>query len=258
MQPTILVVDDDNEIRDLLGQYLRKSDFQVHLAANGSQMMEVLYASHVDLIILDVMLPGDDGVTLCRRLRNRDDKLGNLSVLMLTARKDPIDRITGLEIGADDYLSKPFVPRELLARIRAVLRRARGQPQGQLADNAPAFRFGHWQLDCAQRELYDARGRQVTLTGGEYRLLRVFVGHPKRVLSRDRLLELTQGRDAEPFDRSIDVLVSRLRQRLRDDGRNLQLIKTVRGEGYVFASDVDQMTHAPSAGRRTEPLRAFR
>jgi two-component system, OmpR family, response regulator len=234
----ILIVDDDRELRELLAEYLRKNGFQVSAAADGRQMYQALAVEPVDLIVLDLMLPGEDGLVLCRNLRA--GKAGTTPVLMLTARSDDTDRIVGLEMGADDYLGKPFVSRELLARIRAILRRTRMLPPNlRITEPARTLAFGQWRLDTTARHLIDDAGTIVSLSGAEYRLLCVFLELPQRVLSRDQLLNLTQGRDAEVFDRSIDLLVSRLRQRLRDDAREPRYIKTVRSEGYVFSAAVD-------------------
>ncbi len=233
----ILVVDDDRDIRELITDYLMKSGYRATGAANGREMRAVLSSSQVDLVVLDIMMPGDDGLTLCRQLRS--DPQQNLPVLMLTARSEETDRILGLEMGADDYLIKPFVARELLARIKAILRRTRALPPNlHITEAGRIIAFGEWQLDTSARHLLDSDGVIVALSGAEYRLLRVFLDHPQRVLNRDQLLNLTQGRDAELFERSIDLLVSRLRQRLREDAREPAYIKTVRSEGYVLASTV--------------------
>jgi two-component system, OmpR family, response regulator len=228
----ILIVDDDAEIRSLLSQYLVKNGLRVTAVAEGRGMWQALEAGRVDLIVLDLMMPGDDGLTLCRNLRA---KSVDTPVIMLTARGEETDRIVGLEMGADDYLAKPFSPRELLARIKAILRRARSLPENLRADNTRQLRFADWVLDTVQRQLVSAAGVVTPLSGAEYRLLRIFLGHPNRVLNRDQLVDLTQGKEADPLDRSIDVQVSRLRQRLGDDPREPRLIKTVRGEGYVLA-----------------------
>ena len=234
----ILVVDDDREIRDLVSSYLRKNGLRVDVAPDGRHMRAFLEANTVDLIVLDLMMPGDDGLVLCRELRAGKHKA--TPVIMLTARGDETDRIIGLEMGADDYLAKPFAARELLARIKSVLRRARMLPPNlRVTEAAPILSFGDWKLDTVGRNLLDKDGTTIALSGAEYRLLRVFVDHPQRVLSRDQLLNLTQGREAELFDRSIDLLVSRLRQRLNEDAREPAYIKTVRSEGYVFAMPVD-------------------
>ncbi|NRO98749.1 response regulator [Paraburkholderia sp. NMBU_R16] len=233
----ILIVDDDRGIRELVGTYLEKQGMRVTLAANGREMRARLEDGAPDLIVLDLMLPGEDGLALCRELRV--GKFRAVPVVMLTARDEEADRILGLEMGADDYLPKPFAVRELLARIRSVLRRTRMLPPGmQVTETAQMLAFGDWRLDTTARHLLDAQGTMVALSGAEYRLLRVFLDHPQRVLTRDQLLNLTQGRQADPFDRSIDLLVSRLRQRLRDVAREPRYIKTLRSEGYVFASSV--------------------
>jgi len=188
-------------------------------------------------VVLDIMMPGDDGLTLCRQLRSGQHK--DLPILMLTARHDDMDRILGLEMGADDYVVKPFVARELLARIKAIMRRFRTLPPNlQVTEAGRIIAFGDWQLDTSARHLLDPTGTIVALSGAEYRLLRVFVDHPQRVLTRDQLLNFTQGRDAELFERSIDLLVSRVRQRLNEDARTPLYIKTVRSEGYVFSMPV--------------------
>ncbi|MGO4172880.1 response regulator [Bosea sp. TAF32] len=237
----VLVVDDDREIRDLVSSYLKKNGLRVTTAADGRQMRAYLEADRVDLIVLDLMMPGDDGLVLCRELRAGKHKA--TPILMLTARSDDTDRIVGLEMGADDYLAKPFVARELLARIKAILRRTRMLPPNlQVTEAGQLIAFGDWQLDTTARHLLDKEGTAVALSGAEYRLLRVFLDHPQRVLSRDQLLNLTQGRESELFDRSIDLLVSRVRQRLRDDAREPAYIKTVRSEGYVLAMPVEIVT----------------
>ena len=230
----LLIVDDDKEIRNLLTDYLEQADYRVSAVGDGKAMRRVLEANRIDLVILDLMLPGEDGLTLCRELRGKT----NLPVLMLTARGDEVDRIIGLEMGADDYLAKPFNPRELLARIKSVVRRAQALPPNMESDKVHTLRFAGWTLDVATRNITAADGLVVPLSGAEYRLLRVFLDHPQRVLAREQLLELANGREAILFDRSIDVLVGRLRKRLRDDSREPVLIKTVRGEGYVLATSV--------------------
>jgi len=240
----ILIVDDDPDIRTLLAEYLEKQGLKVRVAANGRQMRTTLDSGPCDLLILDLMLPGEDGLTLCRDLRAGDHRA--LPILMLTARNEDADRILGLEMGADDYLTKPFTPRELLARIRAILRRSRMLPPNfRRLETARVIAFGVWRLDTIGRHLLDDCGTMVALSGGEYRLLRVFLDHPQRVMNRDQLLNLSQGREAEAFDRSIDILVSRLRQRLRDDPREPRYIKTVRSEGYVFSAAVDPQMSVP-------------
>jgi two-component system, OmpR family, response regulator len=240
----ILVVDDDAEIRELLTEYLKKNGFAVTAAADGRQMRAALATATFDLIVLDLMLPGEDGLVLCRDLRATG--ANPVPILMLTARSDEADRIIGLEMGADDYLAKPFAARELLARIRTVLRRTRMLPPNlRSGDPARWWVFGAWRLDTTARHLLDSGGTVISLSGAEYKLLRVFLDHPQRVLNRDQLLSLTQGREADVFDRSIDLLVSRLRQRLRDHAREPHYIKTVRSEGYVFASAVETYKECP-------------
>ncbi|MFJ1299908.1 response regulator [Pseudomonadota bacterium AL_CKDN230030165-1A_HGKHYDSX7] len=234
----VMIVDDDREIRELAGNFLRKNGLQVTFAADGRQMWSQLASTAVDLIVLDIMMPGDDGLVLCRELRS--GKYRKIPVLLLTARGDDMDRVLGLEMGADDYLVKPFVARELLARIKAILRRTRMLPPNfQVTEPGRHLRFGDWRLDTTARHLLDSDDTIVSLSGAEYRLLRVFLDHPQRVLNRDQLLNLTQGREADFLGRSIDLLVSRLRQRLREDAREPAFIKTVRSEGYVFAAPVE-------------------
>jgi two-component system, OmpR family, response regulator len=233
-RPHLLIVDDDREIRGLLAQYLEKHEFRTTAVPDGKEMRRVLERSHVDLVVLDLMLPGDDGLTLCRELRGRSQ----IPIIMLTARGEDVDRIVGLELGADDYLAKPFNPRELLGRIKAVLRRAAHAPRDPLPESVRGFSFGGWRLDTVTRTLTDAAGKEVALSGAEYRLLAVLLGSANRVLTRAQLTELLRGRDADPFDRSIDVRVSRLRQILGDDARAPQIIKTVYGEGYVIGVNV--------------------
>ena len=231
----ILVVDDDAEIRNLLGEYLRKNGYKATAVPDGKAMWAALARGRVDLIVLDLMLPGDDGLTLCRKLRAESDT----PVIMLTARGEETDRIIGIEMGADDYLVKPFSPRELLARIKSILRRTRALPPNLRPESQRCLVFAGWRLDTATRALTAPDGVVVPLSGGEFRLLRILLEHPNRVLNRDQLVELIHGREAEPYDRAIDVQVSRLRQRLRDEGREPQLIQTVRGEGYVLAASVE-------------------
>ncbi len=233
-RPHLLIVDDDREIRALLAQYLERHEFRATAVPDGREMRRVMERSHVDLLVLDLMLPGEDGLSLCRELRGRSQ----VPIIMLTARGEDIDRIIGLELGADDYLAKPFNPRELLGRIKAVLRRAAHTPRDPHPESVRRFRFGTWQLDTVSRTLLDGSGREVALSGAEYRLLAVLLASANRVLSRAQLTELLRGRDADPFDRSIDVRVSRLRQILGDDARSPQIIKTVYGEGYVVGVPV--------------------
>jgi len=234
-QDHILVVDDDAETRSLLREYLQKNGYRVSAAGDGPAMRAAMNVAQPDLVVLDVMLPGEDGLSLCRDLRAR----GNVPVIMLTARGEETDRIVGLELGADDYVPKPFNPRELLARVKSVLRRTRSLPDNLQPDTARAFRFSGWALDVATRNLTSPDSVVVPLSGTEFNLLRVFLAHPNRVLTRDQLIDLMLSRDAGPFDRAIDVQVSRLRHRLRDDAREPEIIKTVRGQGYVFAARVE-------------------
>jgi two-component system OmpR family response regulator len=230
----ILVVDDDHEIRTLLAEYLEKNGLRVSVARDGKEMQRVLDRVRVDLVVLDILLPGDDGLTLCRTLRASSQ----LPIIMLTARGDDVDRILGLELGADDYVPKPFKPRELLARITAVLRRTTHVLREPLPADVRCYRFAGWRLDTTARSLTDEGGSTVALSGAEFRLLAVLLAHAGQVLSRLQLMELLRGRDLDPFDRSIDQRVSRLRQILRDDARSPLIIKTVYGEGYVIGVPV--------------------
>ncbi|WP_428241426.1 response regulator [Gynuella sp.] len=234
---TILVVDDDQEICELLTQYLQQNAFTVHTALNGEQMFNQLAIHHYDLIVLDVMMPGDDGFILCKKIRTES----NIPIIMLTAGSDETDRIIGLELGADDYMVKPFNPRELLARIKAVLRRMDDQ-NPQRKTQKRRIQFGQWILDEANRELIDLEGTTYPLNGADYNLLQLFLNKAGQVLSRDELSNLTRGRESSPFDRAIDVQISRLRQRLGDDGKSPQLIKTVRGAGYILTSHVEVLS----------------
>ncbi len=231
MNEHLLIVDDDPEIPWLLQGYLEKNGYRVSIAGDGAAMWRLLERAPVDLLVLDIMLPGEDGLSICRKIRAGSD----LPIIMLTALGEDMDRVVGLEMGADDYLPKPFLPRELLARIRGVLRRAGTGERGDL------IRFADWTLDRRNRHLLSPEGVVVSLSGGEYRLLELFVDHPNRVLSRDQLAELLQGRDWGPFDRGIDIQVSRLRKRLREDAREPRLIKTIRGEGYLFTPRVSRV-----------------
>jgi two-component system, OmpR family, response regulator len=231
----ILIVDDDPEIRQLLVNYLLRNGCDAVPAANGREMWQMLERHAVDLVVLDLLLPDADGLALCRDLRAKS----NLPVLMLTARGEETDRIVGIEMGADDYLVKPFSPRELLARIKGILRRTRSLPPNLRPEVQRCLLFAGWKLDTATRVLTSPAGVATPLSGAEFRLLRILLDHPNRVLNRDQLVELIHGREAEPYDRAIDVQVSRLRQRLQDDGREARLIKTVRGEGYVLAAAVE-------------------
>ena len=232
----ILIVDDDREIRELLARFMEKQGFRVTTAREAREARKLWPLGRYHLVVLDLMMPGESGLDFARWLRGGSD----VPIVMLTAMGEETDRIVGLELGADDYVAKPFNPRELLARIRAVLRRAHGE--GARRDPLPtAIRFGGWMLEPARRRLLNPDGAEVPLTGGEYELLTVLVERPNRVLTRDMLMDLLRGRQAGPFDRAIDVAVSRLRRKLEDDGRNPSLIKTVRGGGYVLAADVEKV-----------------
>jgi two-component system OmpR family response regulator len=235
MTQRLLVVDDDTQLRTLLQDYLGAQGFEVVAVEDGGAMREALRARGFDLVILDLMLPGDDGLALCRELRAGS----RVPILMLTARGDELDRIIGLEMGADDYLPKPFHPRELLARIRSILRRVH---EGSGERPARALRFAGWTLDLGMRHLVGADGVAIALSTGEFRLMQALVENANRVMSRDRLTDVLSGREAGPFDRSVDVMISRLRRRLNDDAREPQLIKTVRNEGYLLAAKVERST----------------
>jgi len=231
----ILVVDDQQEICDLVQEYLNSEGYRVSTAHDGPGMRRVLGQSPADLVILDLMLPGEDGLTLARSLRSQS----GIGIIILTGRGETVDRIIGLEMGADDYLPKPFHLRELLARVKSVLRRVQsrvGEPGQPARTNA---RFAGWSLDLSSRELTSPTGEAVRLTTGEFDLLSAFVSNANQVLSRDRLLDLARNREAGPFDRTIDVQVGRLRRKLEDDPQNPTLIKTVRGSGYIFTPAVD-------------------
>lgn len=235
--PHILVVDDDREIRELLAKFLERQRLRVTIARDGKEARRAFLNGHYQLVVLDLMLPGEGGLELARWFRAET----NVPIIMLTAMADETDRIIGLELGADDYVTKPFNPRELLARIRAVLRRT-NEADGRVADQAAKiYSFGGWTLETTRRRLLDPGGVEVSITGGEYDLLVALLDRPNRVLTRDMLLDLLRGRQAGPFDRAIDVAVSRLRRKLEDDGRNAQLIKTVRGGGYVLSTAVERL-----------------
>ena len=237
-QDHVLVVDDDLDIRSLLRDYLEKNGYRVTAVGDGKAMWAAFDEARPDILVLDVMLPGTDGLTLCRNVRARS----GIPIIMLTARGEETDRIVGLEMGADDYLAKPFSPRELLARIKSVLRRARTLPDNLQPETARRIGFAGWTLDIATRNLLSPAGVVVALSGTEFKLVRIFIALPNRVLNRDQLIDLMLSRDASPFDRSIDVQVSRLRHRLDEDAKEPAIIKTVRGEGYVFAAAVEVST----------------
>jgi two-component system OmpR family response regulator len=234
--PHLLIVDDDREIRELLTRFLERQRFRVTSVRDGRELRRVWPLGHYQLVVLDLMLPGEGGTDLVRWLRSQSE----VPIVMLTALGDETDRIVGLELGADDYVPKPFNPRELLARIRAVLRRAGDGGEKRAEPAARAYVFGDWTLEPSRRRLLNPEQVEVALTGGEYDLLLALVSRPNRVLTRDMLLDLLRGRQSGPYDRAIDVAVSRLRRKLEDDGRRAQLIKTVRGGGYVLAAEVDR------------------
>ena len=230
----ILIVDDDARIRDLLRRYLAQEGFEVLLAEDGKALNRTLTRETIHLIVLDLMLPGEDGLSICRRLRAAGD---TTPIIMLTAKVEDVDRIVGLEVGADDYLPKPFNPRELLARIHAVLRR-RPSPEapGAPSRDAEVVNFGAFEFDLAQRRL-SKDGAQIGLTTGEFSMLKALVRHPRQPLTRDKLAQLARGRDFEPFDRSLDVQISRLRKLIEPDPAQPRYIQTVWGVGYVFVPD---------------------
>lgn len=233
--PHILVVEDDVEISRLVTRYLRANDCHVSATGDARDVDRLLEDGRIDLVVLDLMLPGEDGLSLCRRLRGHS----RVPIIMLTAKGDDIDRIIGLEMGADDYLAKPFNPRELLARIRAVLRRATAAMPAER--NVRALGFYGWCLDCVTRELKNPQGTRIVLTGAEFDLLQVLCERAGRVLSREQLLDLTQGRSAGSLERSIDVLVSRLRRKIEPQPHDPEFIKTVRSGGYLFTPAVERL-----------------
>ena len=230
----VLFVEDDPEIRALVADFLRQSGFRVTVAQDGEEMDRVMSSESVDLLILDIMLPREDGLSLCRRVRAS----GNLPVIMLTARGSEIDRVVGLEIGADDYLSKPFSTHELVARIRALLRRSQYVPPEAPSRRRSVLTFADWRLDLIARRLYSRDGTRVPLTGGEFELLAAFCEHPNKVLTREQLLDFTRGRAPVAIDRSIDIQVSRLRRKIETDPKDPVLIQTVRSGGYLFTAEV--------------------
>lgn len=232
---SILIVDDDPKISALMGKYLTQHDFQVLMAENAQQVKEKLEHNAIDLMILDIMLPGVDGFTICEQLRAENNQV---PVLMLTAMGEEEQRLKGLKLGADDYLTKPFNPEELLLRINAILRRVQHVTTASLPHTKLCF--AGWTLDKLQRRLFSVENVEVTLTDGEYRLLEALAERAPEVVSRDELLTLTEGREAGPFDRTIDVRVSRLRQKMSDNSSNTRLIKTIRSGGYLLSADVSK------------------
>ena len=236
--PNILVVEDDRETRTLIAKYLRNNSCNVTAVSDGREMSRAMADHRVDLIILDVMLPGEDGLSLCRKVRSE----AQTPIIMLTARGEDVDRIVGLEMGADDYLPKPFNPRELLARINAVLRRQASAQAASSIEGASTLAFEGWRIDLRLRELRNPEGARVAVTSAEFDLLRTFCERPGRVLSRDSLLDLTQGRNTGSFERSIDVLVSRIRRKIEPDPMEPTMIKTVRSGGYMFTPRVEAIS----------------
>ncbi len=232
--PHILIVEDDKDIGLLVAKYLKANEMRVSIAENGRAMDRTLADTRISLIVLDRMLPGEDGLSICRRLRATSD----IPIIILTAQADEVERIVGLEMGADDYLGKPFNPRELLARIRAVLRRRDDARGGAAATPKRSYKFAGWSLDGTMRRLYDPTGARVELTGAEFEMLLVFCERPGRTLSRDQIIDLTQGREAAPSERSVDILISRLRRKLERDPRDPELLQTIRSSGYLFSPEV--------------------
>ncbi len=237
MSQSLLVVEDEVSIREPLVKYFATHQFRVKAAANAADARQLLAAHNFDLVIADIMMPGEDGLSLCRHIR----ATSNLPVILLTARADELDRILGLEVGADDYVTKPFSPRELLARVKAVLRRANSLPPRQATPETTTYAFGNWLLKTGQRELVDLDGVTVPLSSGEYALLLALVERPRLVLNRDQLLDLTQGREASLFDRSIDNQISRLRRKIENDPKSPKYIKTVWGGGYSLSAEVRKL-----------------
>jgi len=236
--PALLIVDDDAEIRRLVVELFQAEGFEMAAAADGVEMDRALARQRPDLVLLDLMMPGEDGLALCRRLRSAADPI---PIIMLTAKSDAIDRIVGLEVGADDYLPKPFAPRELLARARAVLRRSAGQAAAVPAANR-RFKFDAFILDLDARQVTDVNGGEITLTGGEFDILACLVQRPRRVLSRDQILDWTRGRVADPFDRTVDMQISRLRRKLGAVSPDQKLISTIRNGGYLLTATVEVLT----------------
>lgn len=231
----VLVVDDDQAIRELLAEYLSKNNFDVITAEDGIEMDKQLLTDQPDLIILDIMLPGDDGFILCQRIR----QTSHVPIIMLTANSDEMDRVLGLEIGADDYIAKPFSPRELLARIKALLRRTQfASEENKSAVKARYLLFSNWKLDTKQHILTDQNNEEISLSGADFQLLTLFLENTNSAISRDQICQALHGRDAFANERGIDVHLSRLRQCLKDDAKSPKIIKTIRGAGYVFIADV--------------------
>lgn len=242
-KPHILVVEDSRDIREPLARYLRENGYRATTAADAQVARKVMKGAAIDLVVLDIMMPGEDGLSLCRAIRETTQ----IPVILLTARNEEVDRIVGLEMGADDYIAKPFSPRELIARVAAVLRRTQALPPRQKPPEAERIRFGDWTLDTGQRELIGQDGLASPLSSGEFRLLAVLLERPRIALTRNQLLDLTKGREAELFDRSIDNHVSRLRKKIEPDPRNPRYIKTVWGGGYMFAVDPEAVDREDGA-----------
>lgn len=229
----VLIVDDDNDIRSLLSEFLERNGLEAFQACDGEEMWDALKSQRIDLVVLDINLPGTDGISLCRHLRVNS----SLPVIMLTAKTSPLDRVVGLETGADDYVCKPFEPLELLSRIRSVLRRTVHSAAGENETHeAVKIHFSEWTLDLTARHLLDPHGVVISLSGAEFRLLEMFLNRPNRILSRDQIMDYMHGRDTGPFDRSIDLQVSRLRQKIEKDPKSPSIIKTVRNEGYILST----------------------
>jgi two-component system phosphate regulon response regulator OmpR len=237
-KPHILVVDDDPRVRQMLSRYLEEEGFDVAQASTGAEMRDALARSRTDLVLLDLVLPGEDGLLLAREIREQSGRIG---IIMITGRSDMVDTVVGLEVGADDYIAKPFHLREVLARIKSVLRRLQ-PPSGEAAPGpgephgGEALRFDGWRIDFDRREVRRPDGAEVPLTSGEFDLLAIFARHPGRVLTRDMLMDLTRGRQWEVFDRAIDAQVARLRRKIETDPKAPAIIKSVRGVGYVFSA----------------------
>lgn len=236
-RPHLLLVDDERSIREPLAAYLQKNGFRVTAVGDAKAARAALAGYAIDLVVLDIMMPGEDGLSLCRHIR----ETGEIPVILLTAKSEETDRIVGLEMGADDYVLKPFSPRELIARIKVILRRASGGGAQVRAPETESFAFAGWVLKAGERTLVDSEGVSVPLSTGEYNLLLALVTRPNQVLSRDQLLDITQGREANPFDRAIDNQVSRLRRKVEPDAKNPTLIKTVWGGGYTLAAEVTRL-----------------
>ncbi len=242
-QPQLLLVDDEQQLREPLAAYLAKHGFTVIQAQSAAEARNLLAQGQFDLVLLDIMMPGEDGLSLCRHLAEATA----IPVILLTAHGEATDRIVGLEIGADDYVTKPFDPRELVARIRSILRRAERKghaPQG--TESTTAFQFEGWLLDLGKRQLHNPQGANVPISSAEFRLLMTLLEHPNQVMDRDRLLDLVQGREAHLFDRAIDNQISRLRRKIEKDSRNPALIQTVWGGGYLLAAAVTRITNRPA------------